>query len=152
MKEGSSMYKQNMTMKGASLLVLSVLAMMVNGCATMPTAKELAKAEYGSPISQQDAEAKAIEYLKQRLKDPDSAKIEWGAVQQGWMREAPINGNQLRFGYILTANINAKNSFGGYIGYRPYQFVFFNGVIVSVYAQQEISGSYGSTPYMGKIY
>jgi hypothetical protein len=112
----------------------------------------LAKADYGAPISQAEAEAKASAFLKRHLKDPDSAKIEWGTVQTGWIRDAPINGGQLRFGYVLDANINAKNSYGAYSGYKPYKFLFFNSSLVSAYAQQELRDSYGSTPYMGKIY
>lgn len=147
------MFKHNVAKRLYSFCIIGTLVVLVAGCASMPpTAEELARAEYGSPISQQEAEAKASAFLKQHLKDPDSAKIEWGTVQKGWMREAPIHGGQLRFGYILTANINAKNSFGAYIGYKPYQFIFLNGSVVSVYAQQELRGSYGSTPYMGKIY
>ena len=68
------------------------------------------------------------------------------------MREAPIHGGGLKFGYILDGSINAKNSFGAYVGLKAYKFIFYNGNITSVYAQKELRGSYGSTPYMGKIY
>jgi len=119
--------------------------LLLTGCATAPTQKELAEANYGSYLSQEDAQTKAIIFLKEYLKDPESTKIEWGEFKKGWMREAPIFGCKLRFGYILKANINSKNSFGGYTGYKPYQFFFFNGSIVSIYAQQTES-------YMEKIY
>ena len=141
------------TKKTYCLCLVGTLVILVSGCASKtPTVEELAKADYGAPISQQEAEARASALLKRYLKDPDSAKIEWGAVQTSWIREAPIHGGQLRFGYLLTANINAKNSYGAYTGYKPFQFLFFNGSLVSAYAQQEVRDSYGSIPYMGKIY
>ncbi|HXK40724.1 MAG TPA: hypothetical protein VJ046_01330 [Candidatus Paceibacterota bacterium] len=143
------MFNHKLRKKVYMLYLAGAFVVLVSGCASAPpTNEELANADYGLPISQQEAEEKACIFLKRYLKDPDSAKIEWGTVQTGWIREAPILGGQLRFGYLLTANVNAKNSFGGYTGYKPYQFLFFNGSIVSVYAQQELSG----TPYMGKIY
>ena len=140
------------TRKTYNLCLVGTLLILVSGCARTPTVEDLAKADYGAPISQAEAEAKASAFLKRHLKDPDSAKIEWGTVQTGWIRDAPINGGQLRFGYVLDANINAKNSYGAYSGYKPYKFLFFNSSLVSAYAQQELRDSYGSTPYMGIHY
>jgi len=136
------------------LLIASIFTLLLlSACATgPPTREELSSADYGSPISQQNAEAQAKQFLRRHLKDPDSAIYEWNPVYRGWMRDAPIHGGGLRFGYILYGNVNAKNSFGGYTGLKPYNFVFYDGNIISVYAQKELRGSYGSTPYMGKIY
>jgi hypothetical protein len=104
-----------------------------SGCPVIPpTQEELAKANYGSPISQEDAKVQATTFFKKYLKDPYSAKIEWGEVRKGWMREAPICDCELQFGYILVANVNAKNSFGGYVGSEPYKFFFKNGLIISI--------------------
>ncbi len=136
-----------------SICITVALVALVASCASAPpTPDQLASADYGSPISQYEAQAKAEAFFNRYLKDPDSALIEWGTVETGWLREAPIYGGQLRFGYILDANVNAKNSFGGYTGYKPYRFLFFNGSLVSAYGQQELRGSYGSTPYVGKIF
>lgn len=127
--------------------------LVIGGCAGgPPTQEELAKADYGTPISQEDAQERALEFLKRVLKDPDSAKIDWSPVSPGWWREAPVHGGSLKFGYILNANINGKNSYGAYIGNKPYRFIFFNRTLTSVYAEQELGTGYSSTPYMGKIY
>jgi len=135
------------------VVLVSFLVGSVSGCATTPpTPDDLARADHGSWISQEEAIAKASAFLKTHLKDPDSARIEWQPLEKGWIREAPIHGGTLRFGYVLNANINAKNSFGAYVGYKPYRFLFFNGTVVSAYGQQELRGSYGGIPYMGKIY
>ena len=132
----------------SAVCVLGLALLAVSCASAPPRPEELAGADYGSPITQEDAQASAQAFLKRHLKDPSSAQVDWGGVNRGWMREAPIHGNKLRFGYMLTASVNAKNSFGAYTGYKPYQFFFFNGALVSVYAEQENRG----TTYMGKIY
>lgn len=135
------------------LVMLTFNIFLLSGCAMgPPTSEQLATADYGSPISQQDAETLAKKFLSRHLKDPNSATYEWNSVYTGWLREAPINGGSLKFGYILEGMVNAKNSFGGYTGSKPFKFIFYNGNISSVYSQQELRGSYGNTPYMGKIY
>ena len=146
--------KTDTTANAPGLLIVLIFTMLLLSSCSFgpPTLENLSSADYGSPISQQDAEAQAQQFLRRYLKDPDSASYEWNPVYRGWMREAPIHGGGLKFGYILDGNINAKNSFGGYTGLKPYKFVFYNGNIVSVYAQQELRGSYRSTYYMGKIY
>ena len=122
------------------------------GCAASPpTAEELAKADYGTPITQQAAQDKALSWLKVVLKDPSSAQYEWGTVQQGWARTAPIEGGELVWGYRLDAKVNAKNSFGAYIGYKPYFFMFRNGELDSVWGEQTIGSGYSAAPYMGRL-
>ena len=54
----------------------------------------------------------------------------------------------MRFGYLLEARVNAKNSYGGYTGAEPFRFLFFDGNLVSAHAQQELRGG---GAYMGKI-
>ena len=132
---------------------LSIVFPLMSGCASgPPTQEELSNADYGPPISQELAQRQALEFLKGSLKDPGSARIDWSTVSPGWMREAPLHGGSLKFGYVLNASVNAKNSYGGYIGYKPFKFLFFNGKIISVYAQQELGSGYSTTSYMGKIY
>lgn len=102
-----------------------------------PTTDELAHADYGSPISQEDAQAKATAWLGVVLKDPDSLRADWGPVQQGWQRE-PLG--DLYFGYRMAATVNAKNSFGGYVGARPYIFLFFDGTLAHAWGATDGRG------------
>jgi hypothetical protein len=133
--------------------LLTFAILIAAGCATgPPTKEELAKADYGASISQEDAQKQAFEFLKRVLKDPDSAKVDWSSVTPGWMREAPIHGGSVKFGYVLNASVNARNSYGAYSGYKPYMFIFFNGTITSVYAEQQLGTGYGNDTYFGKIY
>jgi hypothetical protein len=122
-------------------LLFVMWCLVLAGCATAPTSEQLAMANYGTPIEQADAEQRAKNYLQTALKDPYSAQIRWAPVERGWMREAPIHGGALKFGYILNAGINAKNSYGGYTGEKAYRFLFINGNLESVYGE--------STEYIG---
>jgi len=129
-----------------------VLSMFLVGCASgPPTAEEFAKADYGTPITQQAGQDKAQGWLKGVLKDPSSAQYDWGTVQQGWARTAPIEGGKLIFGYRLDAKINARNSFGGYNGYKPYLFIFKNGELDGVWGEQVLGSGYSATSYMGRL-
>jgi hypothetical protein len=130
--------------------IIAVAFLVTAGCAGAPTQEEISKADYGTPISQEDAQRQAGSFLKRILKDPDSARVDFASVAPGWFREAPIHGGGLKFGYMLNAKVNGKNSYGAYMGYKPYRFMFFNGTITSVYAEQNL-GTYGDT-YMGKLY
>lgn len=129
-------------------MLLCVMVMMLGGCASAPTADEMASADYGGPISQEDAKAKALALLKTTLKDPTSAEIDWGYVSTGWVRTAPLEGGRLMWGYILDAKVNSKNGFGGYTGYSPMKFLFRDGELQAAWAEKDLgSGS----KYMGRI-
>lgn len=97
-----------------------------------PTAEELASADYGLPIDQANAESQAEAFFLGVLKDPDSAQYQWNPVYKGYYRDAPILGGALTWGYLLEGGVNAKNSYGGYTGYKAYTFVFHNGEIALV--------------------
>lgn len=134
------------------LLGVAVVSVFLIGCASgPPTAEQLANADYGTPISQVDAEAKATTWLRSVLKDPESAQIDWGQVEKGWARHAPIDGGGLIFGYKMDAQINARNSFGGYTGYKPYLFMFKDGELKNVWGQQTLRSGYASSDYMGRL-
>jgi hypothetical protein len=62
------------------------------------------------------------------LKDPLSAQYEISKPYKGYLREAPILGGDAReFGYIIETRVNAKNSFGGYTGYKLRRYFYKNG-------------------------
>ena len=134
--------------------VFTVFIALVSGCAGgQPSPAELASADYGIPISQAPAQKLALEFLKRYLKDPKSARIDWSPIAPGWLREAPVEGGGLKFGYKLTAQINEKNSDGAYMGYKPYVFMFFNSTLSGVYTELEYDGfGYKKESYLGRIY
>jgi hypothetical protein len=141
----------------SSLVLISVLIFFIallGGCAGgPPSPEELASADYGIPISQVNAQRAALEFIKRYLKAPESARIDWSPIAPGWVREASVEGGGLRFGYKLPAQINEKNSYGAYMGYKPYVFMFFNGTLSSVYTELEYDGfGYKKKSYLGRIY
>ncbi len=71
-------------------------------------------------------------YLVSVLKDPDSRRVIWGPVEQGYERSEVPSGEWM-FGYKMLAGVNAKNSYGGYAGSKPYIFFFQDGILKAVY-------------------
>jgi hypothetical protein len=68
------------------------------------------------------------------LKDPDSAKFEWVKIPKNWSN----NGG----GFDYCATLNAKNSYGGYIGYQPFiAFVMTSGTKITGGYTTAVSGS-----------
>lgn len=105
------------------LLTLAVLALCLAGCST-PTADELRNADYGSyPY---DYESIIRSHMRGVLKDPESARYEFlNSPKIGW------NGfGEKQFGHVVCVNINAKNSYGGYVGNRLSYFMIRNGRVV----------------------
>ncbi len=108
------------------ILCLFLAILLFAGCTTVPTANQLAAADYGMPIDQDRAELIASTWLDYHLRDPDSAIVDWTEAQRGWMNTSPVLPGIGRnvFGYRLDATVNAKNAFGGYAGAKPYVFIF----------------------------
>jgi hypothetical protein len=101
------------------------------GCASAPTVEEQQHADYGArPTTYVDA---VHSYFESTLKDPDSLQIrEIAPPVKAWERDAPIKGGKLTYGWFVTATINAKNSYGGYVGFQTYTFVFRGEQMVDV--------------------
>lgn len=133
-------------------LFILLLLVTLTSCALPPTKEDLAAADYGTPIVESDAKLIAKKFLDKRLKDPESAVIEWKNYKKSWMREGLIHGGGTRYGYVLNASIKAKNSYGAYIGYKQYIFILRNNKVVSAYAEETQHGAYGSTTALSKIY
>ncbi len=110
--------------------------MVVVGCASPPSAEQVATAEYGTAISQLEAETAAKAYLRGIMKDPGSIQTGWAPVNKGFFTEAPLDGGRTYYGWQLIGSVNAKNSYGGYTGAREYRFVFHDGKIIAVVAQR----------------
>ena len=97
--------------------------LIFGGCASAPSEQQLATADYGAPP--RDYERVIHEYFDATLKDP--ASIQYKEVtepRKDWVRDAPIAGYQMHYGWIVKATINAKNSYGGYVGFKTYSFLF----------------------------
>jgi hypothetical protein len=58
--------------------------------------------------------------------------------QHDWIRDAPIEGHQMHYGWGVLASVNAKNSYGGYTGFQTYHFLFRGEKVESVITPQTI--------------
>jgi starvation-inducible outer membrane lipoprotein len=114
------------------LMLIGAIGLM-SGCAAPPTQQEIDAADYGVSIEQADAEAKAKEVFARTLKDPYTAQLAFGQLYKGYSLSAPINGRKAEYGYMLDVMVNAKNSYGGYVGAKPYRFMFRNGRLIDAW-------------------
>ncbi len=123
-----------------SILVLFSVALFVSGCALAvrdPTPAEQTAADYG--IAPENPKEQAMAYLKDTLKDPMSAVVEWqGLCLKGWWRWSqdlsnPLFIPKIFFGWKITAKVNAKNSMGAYTGFSTYTFCFRDGKLLHVF-------------------
>lgn len=106
-------------MKILAIFIAAVLA----GCATYePDLVALAQGEKAEPPASMEAVEKAVKaYFGQTLFDPESAQYR--------VRE-PINSyyvamGDAQHGWFVCGELNAKNRFGGYVGFHPF-WVYLN--------------------------
>jgi PBP1b-binding outer membrane lipoprotein LpoB len=114
------------------LVTIALSAFLLTGCASAPTPQEIQSADYGASVYQADAENSVKNFFNTRLKDPESAKYYFGSVGRGYIVGSRIQGRKLEAGYLLDVSVNAKNSYGGYTGAKPYKFLFRNDQVVQV--------------------
>lgn len=67
--------------------------------------------------------------IRANLKDPDSARFSWpNEFRNGWYK--PFGFHRKVFGWYTCGTVNAKNSYGGYVGKEPVIGVIANGKVV----------------------
>jgi hypothetical protein len=117
-----------MKLKGCCL---ALVALIVSGCASAPTAQQTAVADYGNPMTADQCQSLVESALSYGLKDPGSAQFRHGApCTKGWMSSVPVLGMKAAFGYYQEGQINGKNSYGAYVGFRPYRVLMRDGRVV----------------------
>jgi|SRR5581483_3319445 len=91
-----------------------------------------ASAECGKPPA--DYKTIATRYIRNVLKDPDSAKISIESVERWTAGSIPVRGTDTPVNpcWAVVAFVNAKNSFGGYTGTHKMIVYLDNGKAVNV--------------------
>ena len=119
------------------LKVILLLSTVVgSSCTSMPSPEQASQADYGSYPSNYESIVKI--YYNVTLKDPDSAKF--GSIS------TPIQyylGNRFsgaKYGYLVCSSVNAKNSYGAYVGYKTTALLIRNGEMIKIIE----NGIYGS--------
>jgi hypothetical protein len=109
-----------------TFICAAALAGALSGCATPPSAEELARLDYGAYPENYEQIIRA--YFDRGLKDPSSLQISGGipAPTQSWQKFM----GSLKAGYRTCVTYNAKNSFGAYTGYTTTYFLIKDGRII----------------------
>jgi hypothetical protein len=107
--------------------------LLLAGCSSVPVEQvkaEAAKIGYGTPLPP-DWQDMLKTFIGGSLKDPMSAIYQFGQPVEGMIQKAPIRGGGLdAAGYLVSVLVNAKNSYGGYTGFKEYQFLIRDGRII----------------------
>jgi hypothetical protein len=83
-----------------------------------------------APPPQQPAEEKALALLQRNLKDPYSAHVRWEPMV-GTTRIVDAATQERYLGWLLVGYVNAKNSYGAYVGEKPYAFLVMGDELVA---------------------
>lgn len=110
-----------------ALLSLTVLA----ACSTVPGERALREADYGRQPDGAYREAIRAAFADLLL-DPGSARFEYGSPERGWGSDE----NGFVFGWVVWTQINSKNQFGAYTGWKTYKVLTVDGRVHSIYEPQ----------------
>lgn len=106
--------------------VLAALALCA--CATTPGAKALETANYGSAPGASLA-SRIREAFRPLLLDPDQAEFRARDPEQGWGHDQ----KGFVYGWVVFTDVNAKNQFGAFTGWRSYKVLTVDGEVHSIY-------------------
>ncbi len=98
-----------------------LFALLTIGCVTD---EKLASVDFPAPPGEPQVQAQA--YFERILKDPYSARFQFGPLVKGWVKDGLIAGGKTHFGWVQIVEINAKNSFGAYVGSKPHYLLFLD--------------------------
>lgn len=101
--------------------LVAVLVITLSGCASIGPAVPVAKipesqAKAAVYPAKPDYQAASKAYFATILKDPLSAQYSNWMLSRAYI---PIKGAPI-FGHVVNVNVNAKNSYGGYVGNNLY--------------------------------
>lgn len=110
------------------LIVGIIVILFISGCATAPSAQDQLKAYYGPQPT--DAEQIIRSHMDHVLKDPMSATYRLqGWPKTMWVKPGLLAG-PFKYGWGICAGINARNSFGGYVGEKMYFFLIQDDQVI----------------------
>jgi hypothetical protein len=108
-------------------IILGSLA--ITGCSVGPTAEQLSNADFGPPPSG-DYKAQIRSTFDLILFDGASARYRFERPVKSYLKAAPVYGTSLTYGWRVCGLVNAKNRFGGYVGWRRFFTLFNHNAIV----------------------
>jgi hypothetical protein len=107
-------------------VMFACLTLSGAGCVSLPTQQEAAAADYGAYPTNYESIAKS--FYASTLKDPDSVQYRGiAAPRQFWIGDRFTGA---KYGYMVCVTLNAKNSYGGYVGFQTDGLMVRNGAVV----------------------
>lgn len=114
--------------------IFALIFVLFAGCTTTPALDKTA--DYGPTPT--NAQAVIQSYFAQILKDPESVRYTgWTEPTKGYVRGPMYKGYPLTYGWLVGVNVNAKNSYGGYTGFKKYTFLMRGDLIAEQIAPLE---------------
>tara|TARA_R110002096_G_scaffold435548_1_gene661346 strand:- start:38 stop:376 length:339 start_codon:yes stop_codon:yes gene_type:complete len=112
-------------MKHIKVIFFVISMTALAGCVTTQTMADRSitqAANYGEYPDDYEQIIKSI--MMNKLKDPESAQYQFKGPIKAYLRSAPIaGGNPTVYGYMVYFKLNAKNSYGGYTGFKEYRML-----------------------------
>jgi hypothetical protein len=102
--------------------LLCLVLLVVAGCVSASPPPTLASVDIGPPPVGYDPEIKAL--FDAMLKDPYSAVYTFQRPVRSWFFD------ETQMNWAVCGTLNAKNTFGGYVGARPFAVFYRHGRMV----------------------
>jgi hypothetical protein len=108
-------------MKKFSLFITAVILLSVSAHAE----KQSTSVSFGKLPDNYQTVIRGYFSMPGRLKDPYSAVYRFESPRKGSVKDGIFVGGKTHYGWIVPVWINAKNSFGGYVGAQLFYVMFF---------------------------
>lgn len=109
-------------------VVATITVLGLAGCANVPSESALQQANFGDEPDRNHRDRIRVAF-RELLIDPSSARFKFGEPEQGWGRDD----NGFVYGWVVWTEVDSKNQFGAYTGWKTYKVLLRNGEVDSVY-------------------
>jgi hypothetical protein len=106
-------------------MICSILMALLAGCVEMVVPGQLDALKSGAIQPLGDYKSAIQSYLHDNLRDSMSAVLEYAQPVRDVHLDKPVAGvSHFIACWRVDVNVNAKNAFGGYVGFQRYSFWF----------------------------
>ncbi|MGE6467983.1 hypothetical protein [Serratia proteamaculans] len=144
-------------MKKIAVIGAVLASLMLSGCESPQMAEAKRKdAEFANAVKNINIETADVgeapknykeaveEAIRGQLKDPDSAKFSGMSTPR---KEVMVENRDFVYGYSTCVFVNAKNSYGGYVGKQLYWVFLRDNQVRRV---KNTSGQFGNIVFVGR--
>ncbi|MGM1347646.1 hypothetical protein [Serratia liquefaciens] len=144
-------------MKKIAVIGAVLVSLILSGCESPQMAEAKRKdAEFANSVKNINLETADVgaapknykeaveEAIRGQLKDPDSAKFSGMTTPR---KEVMVENRDFVYGYSTCVFVNAKNSYGGYVGKQLYWVFLRDNQVLRV---KNTSGQFGNIVFVGR--